>query len=885
MSSQKYQQTKLSQYRPPEFLVDDTDLVFRLDERNTTIDAQYSIRLNPAYQDAHPADLHLFGETIELLTCKIDGQDVQEGRLQVDDYGLSIAEVPDAFTLSLTTRCHPADNHSLSGLYISSNIFCTQCEAEGFRRMTYFPDRPDVLSRYRVRIEAPAASCPVLLSNGNLVEQGELPGGFHFCTYHDPFPKPSYLFALVAGELSRIDDVFTTASGRDISLQVYVQPQNIQRCGHAMRSLKKAMEWDEQVYGLEYDLDQYKIVAVDDFNMGAMENKGLNVFNSKYVLATPETATDQDYLGIEGVIAHEYFHNWTGNRVTCRDWFQLSLKEGLTVFRDQEFSADLNSRPVKRIDDVRLLRRFQFPEDDSPMAHPVRPDTYMEINNFYTVTVYNKGAEVVRMLHSLIGPGLFRRGMDLYFARHDGQAVTCDDFVAAMEEASGRDFDQFKRWYSQAGTPRLSVNSSYDKKKKTYRLTITQQTGPTPGQPSKDPFHIPIKIGLLDKEGRDLLGDSSRPELEGSALLELVEQEQSFTFGDIDEEPVLSFLRGFSAPVRVEDFQSREGLAFLVGHDTDSFNRWDGAHKLHSLVILDTLENLVSGRETTLPTSYVQAVGKNLILPISDQALTARALQLPSEGFLKQELDVIDPEALHHAHMRVKTGLAQLLEQDFLALYSARDRSATYELLPAEIGARTLQNVCLDYLVSICDSGSEIAGLCRDQYFEANNMTERFGALAAIVHLDISERTELFENFERRYDSDPLLMDKWFSLQASSSAGNTFEMVLGLQNHRSFSLKNPNKVRALIGAFCQNHFHFHRADGSGYTFLADNVIELDAMNPQMAARLVNPLISWQRYDTSRQLLIQAELQRIQGRKHISRDVYEIVKKSLETNGS
>ena len=863
--------------------MDTIDLTFRLKENNTIIQARSTCRRNPAAVNTEQT-LHLSGEKIQLLELLVNDKRVEDERISRDKHNLTISGLPDTFTIDIKTSLNPKENTALSGLYLSAGMFCTQCEAEGFRRMTYFPDRPDILARFSTRIEADKEKFPILLSNGNLSDKGELDNGLHYAQWQDPFPKPSYLFALVAGDLVSLEDSYRTTSGRSIDLQIYVQPKNADKCAHAMQSLMKSMKWDEDVFGLEYDLDQYMIVAVDDFNMGAMENKGLNIFNSKYVLSSPESATDQDFLSIEGVIAHEYFHNWTGNRVTCRDWFQLSLKEGLTVFRDQEFSADMNSRAVQRIKDVRILRQFQFPEDDGPMAHPVRPASYMEINNFYTVTIYNKGAEVVRMLHTLLGPQLFRAGMDLYFERHDGQAVTCDDFLAAMSQVSGRDLQQFKRWYSQAGTPVLTISDCYNDKSGEYQLSISQKTPATPGQEKKEPFHIPILIGLLDSKGRDFVTEIEIPyeTRNSSVLLELKEEQQSFAFNGLREKPLLSFLRGFTAPVKVDSFHSRKELGFLMGHDSDSFNRWDAAYNLSESVINDLIPLFADRSRAVLDPLYVDAVRRNLADRSADKSLTSLALQLPAETYLKQGMTIIDPRSLHAARQFVKKELARLLSHDFLEVYQENQRLEPYQISARAIGRRSLKNVCLDYLACSADSGDEIVQLCRQQYFEANNMTDQFGVLSAVVHLQIHERDELFRDFEKRHGSDPLLMDKWFSLQAISSADDTFDQVQTLTKHPMFSFKNPNKVRSLIGAFSQNHFHFHDESGKCYRFLADIIVKLDGMNPQMAARLVTPLINWKHYDTRRQQMMVQELEKIQRKKTVSRDVYEIVTKSLLT---
>ena len=882
MSETKHKTILLSEYTPPPFLVDFIDLTFQLGEKETVVYARSAFRKNPV-SDTDDNNLFLYGEDIELLDIFIDGEKLQSDGYEVERQGLHVWNVPSAFSLEIITRFSPEDNTALSGLYISSGNFCTQCEAEGFRRITYYPDRPDVLARFKTRIEAHSAKFPVLLSNGNLVDHGNLEHGYHYAVWEDPYPKPSYLFALVAGNLVSVKDRYTTKSGKEISLEIYVQQRNRDKCQHALQSLIKAMKWDEDVFGLEYDLDRYLIVAVDDFNMGAMENKGLNVFNSKYVLASPETATDQDYLGIEGVIAHEYFHNWTGNRVTCRDWFQLSLKEGLTVFRDQEFSSDMNSRPVQRIEDVRILRQFQFREDASPMAHPVRPESYVEINNFYTVTVYNKGAEVVRMIHTIIGRENFRKGMDLYFQRHDGQAVTCEDFVSAMSNASSIDLTQFQQWYAQAGTPLLNVMEIWDDKQGKYKLKISQSTEatPGPGQDTKEPFHIPILVGLLDEKGNDIDGIVSADcrKSKNSFLLELKEDTQTFVFQGLSKRPVLSFLRQFSAPVRVDGFHTREELAFLMGNDTDLFNRWDAAFSLSESIIKENTELISHGKQPDLDQTFTEAFRKNLNENHVDRSLAAMALTLPTEAYMAQILKPVDPESLHRGYMFVVKNLSEILEKAFLRTYEENNDSTEYILNPEGIGKRSLKNICLFYLLSAEKPDEKARTLCVEQFRNSTNMTDTIAALAAVSHLKIPERDEMMDHFERKWIDEPLVMDKWFTIQASSRADDTFARVQKLMSHPVFSIKNPNKVRSLIGAFSANHHQFHNKDGSGYTFLADMILKIDSKNQQIAARLVNPLISYKRYEPVRRQLMKEQLERII-RQNISRDVHEIVQKSL-----
>ncbi|MEJ2056572.1 MAG: aminopeptidase N [Desulfofustis sp.] len=882
MNRTEFKTIRHTDYQPPDFLVDSIDLVFQLDERKTVVTATSHIKRNSLVSN-NDAPLTLYGEKLELNQVMIDGVEVGSNRMLLAERDLQIFEVPDEFSLEIITTINPEANTSLSGLYLSSSIFCTQCEAQGFRKITYYPDRPDVLARYTTRIEADRRKYPVLLSNGNLIEQGALDDDRHYTVWQDPFPKPSYLFALVGGDLIHEHDSFTTMSGRQVDCYIYTEARNRGTCKHAMKSLKQAMRWDEEVFGLEYDLDRYMIVAVDDFNMGAMENKGLNIFNSKYVLASPETATDQDYLNIQGVIAHEYFHNWTGNRVTCRDWFQLSLKEGLTVFRDQQFSADMNSRPVQRIKDVRLLRQYQFREDEGPMAHPVRPETYIEINNFYTVTVYNKGAEVVRMIHTLIGADAFRAGMDLYFERHDGQAVTCDDFVAAMADASGRNLDQFKRWYSQAGTPVISCSENWDESSKTYELRLSQQTPPTPGQPEKQPFHLPILIGLLDHRGKSMIDKIEAPyeKRDDCVLLELAEPEQIFTFAKVTSKPVVSLLRSFSAPVKIEISRNLEETALLTAFDSDLFNRWDNAYRLSTSMITGVAADIAEGSPPDSPRHIIAAARELLVSESGDNALTALALQLPEEAYLALSMESVNPDHLHEAHRFVKNQLVDNLHGEFLNCYHRHQDQGCYSIDPAAIGARSLKNTCLDYLLSARKIDAEAISLAGSQYYHATNMTDRIGVLGSVTHLEIDLREKIFADFEEKWQSNPLVIDKWFTLQALSAASDTYAKVVKLLEHPSFSLQNPNKVRALVGAFCQNHFHFHHSSGRGYDFLADIVLQLDKINPQVAARMAGPLISYRRYEPRRKEMMIDCLKRIRSTRKLSRDVYEIVSKGLK----
>lgn len=878
---QALQTIRLEDYRPPAYLVDTLDLYLELDPARTRVRARLQLRANPN-GPVPGGELRLDGRQLELLHVMLDGRALSADEYVVDSEGLTIPGVAEQFALETLVEISPAANTALEGLYLASGLYCTQCEAQGFRKITYYPDRPDVMARYTTTLVADADSSPILLANGNLIDSGILDDGRHYATFEDPFLKPSYLFAMVAGRLTAIADSFTTISGRKVSLQIFVEEGNRYKCEHAMVSLINAMRWDEETFGLEYDLDEYKVVATDDFNMGAMENKGLNVFNSKYVLARPETATDSDFQGIEGVIGHEYFHNWTGNRVTCRDWFQLSLKEGLTVFRDQEFSADMGSRAVKRIADVRLLRNVQFPEDAGPMAHPVRPESYIEINNFYTATIYNKGAEVIRMYQTLLGAEGFRRGLELYFQRHDGQAVTTDDFFAAMTEANAVDLGQFKRWYSQAGTPVLDISGVYDPAVKEFRLHVRQSCPETPGQADKLPFLIPLTMGLLGPDGTDLplqLAGEKAPEFP-SRTLRVTTAAQSFTFINVPMAPVPSLLRDFSAPIKIHYPCGRDELAFLFAHDSDEFNRWEAGQRLATGVMLEMIADIGSGRKPQVPEEFMAAFHCALTDKTADPALLALALTLPGEMELAEAMAIADPGAIHTAREVLRKALAARLENEFNAVMAAMQDQGLYSLQPQAIGRRSLKNLCLAYLTLLAET--EIQKICYEQFVESDNMTDRLAALTCLVYNHLPEWEEALDAFYHRFQDDPLVVDKWFSLQATAPWPETLVKVKSLMGHPAFTIRNPNRVRALVGAFAHgNPAFFHDLSGAGYAFVADRVLELDALNPQVAARMISPFSRWRRYDSDRQQLMRQQLERIQARDSLSSDVGEIVQKSLQ----
>ncbi|MDE1151263.1 MAG: aminopeptidase N [Micavibrio sp.] len=860
-------QTKyLKDYKKPDFDIANVHLLFDIREGTTTVTTTTKfIRANKAADT-----LVLDGQNLTLKHVEMNGETLSHSQFTVDDDHLTINGVSDAFTLKTVTEIHPEKNTALEGLYSSSGNYCTQCEPEGFRKITYYLDRSDVMTTFTTRIEADKATCPVLLGNGNCIDKGDLEEDDerHYAVWEDPHKKPCYLFALVAGNLGHIHDTFTTMTGKTVDLFIYVNPGNEDRCWHAMESLKNSMKWDEEKYGREYDLNIFNIVAVNDFNFGAMENKSLNIFNSKLILARPETATDADYLAIEGVVAHEYFHNWTGNRITCRDWFQLSLKEGLTVFRDQCFSSDMNSAAVQRIDDVEGLRNAQFPEDASPMAHPIRPDNYIEINNFYTATVYEKGAEVIRMMHTLLGAEGYRKGTDLYFQRHDGQAVTCDDFVKCMEDASGVDLTQFRLWYSQAGTPKIKASSAYDAAAKKFTLTLEQETPDTPGQTGKKPMHIPVAVGLLGTSGKDML-------VEGTRVLHLKDKQQSFTFDAIAEKPVPSILRGFSAPVKLYSDLTEDDLLFLMAHDSDGFNRWDAGQTYMQRLVL----GMAAGKEMKLPPACLDAFGALLADTALDKALLAKALGLPSETYLAQLMDVVDVDGLYSARKFVMAEIGKKYADTFEKIYKDNAETGPYSPAPLDVGKRRLKGVALRYLMEA--KPHDAVSHASAQYRSGTNMSDKVSALAILTDTDTQERQAAFDDFYKTWYSDPLVLDKWFSLQAIADRKDIVEMVAQLTTHPNFTYKNPNRLRSLIGSFAAGNLKwFHRADGAGYKLLADTVIKVNGINPSTAARLLTPLRQWKRYDAARKSLMEQELKRILAEKDISNDVFEIASKSL-----
>jgi aminopeptidase N len=866
----------LSEYAPPEFTITNTELVFHLDKNKTRIESRLSIsRTDSNLENSAPQSLKLDGINLKLLSVSIDDVLLSADQYQITETHLTLPNVADHFIFSCEVEVDPAENTRLEGLYLSNGNFCTQCEAQGFRYITYYLDRPDVMSIFKTTIFGNPQQFPHLLSNGNLIDSGKSTelDNVHWVEWSDPYPKPSYLFALVAGDLARIDGEFTTVSGRSVALQFFTEHHNKDKCEHALISLQKAMKWDEDTFGLEYDLDLYMVVAVDDFNMGAMENKGLNVFNTKYVLANPQTATDDDYLGIEGVIGHEYFHNWTGNRVTCRDWFQLSLKEGLTVFRDQEFSSDMTSRAIQRITDVRVLRNHQFPEDAGPMAHPVRPAFYQEINNFYTATVYNKGAEVVRMIHTLLGKANFRKGMDLYFERFDGQAVTTDDFRQAMQDASGVDLSQFQRWYEQSGTPKINIRREFDLSQKTLTLVILQDPGYTRGEPNQ-PFHLPMRLSLFNQQGNALtLDEQGNTEL----TIDIKQVEQRISFNNIDSLPVISAFREFSAPILLTSDLNNNEFAQLMSCDNDAFNRWEASQQLASRVMLDMLAvevdqwvhlmgDLVNGFATLLNDSGL------------DLALKAEMLILPSEKYLGELLDVVDIHKLRQVRETIRLSIATEHEALLLKHYQESLTSNEYSITPEAMAQRRFKNTCLAYLLTL--EKDVYFDLCRQQYKTADNMTDQIACLQPIVNYHHPVRNQIVSDFYEQWKDTALVVDKWFSAQGLSYQTDSLTTIIKLFDHPAYSLSNPNRARSLLGALIGNLSAFHQADGAGYEFAVNKIVELDKINPQVSARMANAFLHWRKLLPAQAALMKAQIERMAATPNISKDLNELVTTSL-----
>ena len=867
----------LQDYKPSAFEIEKTDLLFELGEEHTRVTATLTVARNVLSEEQN-ADLVLHGSPgLDLQSVAVDGQPLAEGGFSRDDESLTIPGLGVRATITTQVLIKPQDNTTMMGLYRSRTMYCTQCEAEGFRDITYYLDRPDVMSEFTSKIIADKAQYPILLSNGNPVERGELDGGRHFVTWHDPFKKPAYLFALVAGTLSCVEDSFTTMSGRNVKLQIFVEEKDLDKCDHAMISLKHSMRWDEEAYGREYDLDIFMIVAVDDFNMGAMENKGLNIFNTSAVLANPKTTTDAAFQRVEAIVAHEYFHNWSGNRVTCRDWFQLSLKEGFTVYRDSQFSADMNSATVKRIEDVTYLRTHQFAEDGGPMAHPVQPDSYMEINNFYTLTVYEKGAEVVGMIRTLLGAETFRKGSDIYFERHDGQAVTIEEFVRAMEEASGRNLTQFRRWYKQSGTPQLKVTSEYDADARTLTLNFAQSCPATPGQAQKQPFVIPVKLGLVGEQGDLPLNAAGDTEM----VYEVNQTSQTLVINDIDQAPVPSLLRGFSAPVKLHYPYSKQQLIHLMANDSDGFNRWDAGQQL-SFELLQKLSADAHAKRPLQMDQQLTAAFKTLLNDKSlDPAMVELMLQLPSEAQLHEEADIIHADAIHAARLFVRQSLASELSAELLAVYQRHNISQVYAPEAAQIGRRALKNIALSYLMLVDNLGVDLAA---EQFQRADNMTDKATALACLVNCPAAatQAAEALQQFEQLYRDEALVMNLWLQIQAANSQPGGLQRVEALEQHPAFTFSNPNKIRSLIGGFCNaNLVNFHNPDGSGYEFLKQRILALHSRNPQVAARLMTPLTRWQKFpDPNRQQMRDA-LQVIADEPGLVKDIVEIATKSLQ----
>ncbi len=882
MRTETGQTFRLEDYRPTPYAIPETKLDFSLEPEKTIVSATLTIERRDDTRAGTP--LVLDGDELKLVSIAIDGKPLADNSYVATPDQLEISDLPEGkrFTLEIVTEINPTTNRQLSGLYRSSGVYCTQCEAEGFRRITYYYDRPDVLSVYTVRIDADRQAAPILLSNGNPVDNGSVEGKpyRHFAVWHDPHPKPSYLFALVAGSLGVVKDHFTTQSGRPVDLAIYVEHGKEGRALYAMDALKRSMRWDEEKFGREYDLDVFNIVAVSDFNMGAMENKGLNVFNDKYVLADPETATDVDYAGIEAVIAHEYFHNWTGNRITCRDWFQLCLKEGLTVYRDHEFSADERSRPVKRISEVKILKAQQFPEDAGPLAHPVRPREYREINNFYTATVYEKGSEVVRMIRTIIGPELFRKGMDLYFERHDGDAATIEDFVKVFADVSGQDFSQFALWYDQAGTPKVEAAFTHDAAKETFAIELTQSLGATPGQAVKKPMHIPIAFGLIGPDGKDMVAASVEGGDVRGDVIHLHHASETIVFHGIKERPVPSLLRGFSAPVNLTAPLSDDDRAFLALNDSDPVARWQALTGIFNQVLLEGAKRVRGGHAPAVEDKIVELAGKVASDETLDPAFRALCLTLPSESDIAREMGSnVDPDAILASRNHLVDAIAARYSKDFASLYDALKQDGAFSPDAGAAGKRALRNVLLDYLTRHENSQQRAA----NQFAVADNMTDRFAALTILVHRfgDSSEAKDALASFERQFGMDGLVMDKWFSVQASRPGDVALQAVRDLTKHALFSLDNPNRVRSLIGSFsASNPTGFNRKDGAAYAFFADTILSIDPENPQLAARLLTALRSWRSLEDARREHARAALARISGAGKLSTDLRDIVDRTL-----
>ncbi|MFT5210577.1 MAG: aminopeptidase N [Flavobacterium sp.] len=899
---------ELRDYEVPGYLIETTHLHFDIDDEATIVTAHLKMVKNPASTTTRSDLLLNGGPGLETKLISIDGRELLSNEYAITSDDLTLFSLPDAFELKTQVKIKPQDNTALEGLYQSGDMFCTQCEAEGFRNITWFMDRPDVMSKYTTTIRADKSKFPILLSNGNEIAR-KVDGDKQEVSWEDPFKKPSYLFALVAGDLEHIEDSFTTKSGREVTLQIFTEAHNIDKLDHAMTSLKNSMAWDEAVYGREYDLDIFMIVAVESFNMGAMENKGLNIFNTSCVLARPDTTTDAAYQRVESVVAHEYFHNWSGNRVTCRDWFQLSLKEGFTVLRDQQFSSDMGSAPVCRVQDVAVLRSAQFPEDAGPMAHPIRPDSYIEINNFYTATVYEKGAEVVRMIRTLLNPIEFRKGTDLYFDRHDGDAATTEDFVKAMEDASGIDLTQFRRWYSQAGTPTLTVTSEFDEQAQSFRLNVHQYSSPSAreGDQEKAPLHMPLAVALLDANGDDMKIDNTsvveaKKNIAGilddnqlTVILNLNEREQSFIFNNIKTKPIPSLLRGFSAPVKLKYEYTRDELLFLSSFDSDGFNRWEAGQRLAVDVIQDVIEQIQNNTEASVDDRLIKVCSNVLDQVIEDdqgdspkkekidKEMLASMLIMPMENYLAELMDIADIDAIHQGREIVRQKIADSLKGKLLSVYKLNSSQKTYEPIAQDIAQRAIKNVCLSYLM--LGDETEYLQLCLSQLASSNNMTDTSAAIRALVNSSskeaVAEQDKALETFYNRWSDDALVIDQWFAIQASCTLPGAIDRVKKLMNHDAFTMKNPNRMRALVVSFSfLNHVGFHNKDGSGYEFLADSVIELNGINPQMAARVLSPLTRWRKYDADRQGLMKEQLERILASENLSPDVFEIASKSV-----